>query len=83
MATAGGAQLGRARAAVSTPGCTPAVPCWRAWGQGCFGWRENRHGPAREGLAFPKATRQLGVWLNCSAVAKEPHHSQETDGYAQ
>lgn len=64
------------------PSCAPAVPRRWTWGQGRFGWRGNGHGPTREGPAFPMATRQLGVWLNCSAVAKEPRCSQETDGYA-
>lgn len=58
-----------------TPGCAPALPRCRCRGNG--------HGTACKGLAFLMATRQLGVWLNCSAVAKEPRRSQETDGCAQ
>lgn len=82
-AAAGAAQLGRARAAFGIPGCAPAVPRRRARGRSRFGRRGNRHGPAGKGLAFLMATQQLGMWLNCSAVAKEPPRSQETDGYAQ
>lgn len=52
-------------------------------GARAFWWRGSGHGPAQKGLAFLMATRQLGVWLNCSAVAKEPRCSQETDGCAQ
>lgn len=52
-------------------------------GARAFWWRGSGHGPAQKGLALLMATRQPGVWLNCSAVAKEPRRSQETDGCAQ
>lgn len=69
-------QRGQQAASPSVPGSAP-LP---ASGRGCFGQTRNRHGAARKGLAFPTAIQQLGVWLNCSSVAKEPRFSQETDG---
>lgn len=63
-----------------------AVPCnapLLGLGVRAFWWRGNGHGPAGKGLASLMAAQQLGVWLNCSAVAKEPRCSQETDGCTQ
>lgn len=64
------------------PWLRPSHAAHRAREQGCLGGGQ-RARRRTQGACFATATRQLGVWLNCSAVAKEPRHSQETDGYTQ